>query len=79
MDCNRGHSHACYNVIDRLIFNSNYLFHVGSMRACSLKNFLKIYALKWSVEAICDWICEKAPFSHTKFDPFFELYNFITF
>ena len=23
--------------------------------------------------SICDWICEKVPFSHTKCDPFFEL------
>ena len=24
-------------------------------------------------KCICDRICEKVPFSHTKFDPFFEL------
>ena len=28
---------------------------------------------------ICDRICKKVPFSHTKFDQFFELQSFITF
>ena len=27
----------------------------------------------------CDRICEKVPFSHIKFDQFFQLSNFVTF
>ena len=33
----------------------------------------------WCLTNICDWICKKAPFSHTKFDPFFKPWSFITF
>ena len=35
--------------------------------------FLSKFFMHVTASTICDRICEKVPFSHTNFDPFFEL------
>ena len=47
-------------------------YHCIVLVKISTENFSK-----WN--EICDRICEKVPFSHIKFDPFFQLSNFVTF